>query len=134
MPTEFEVRLDGPTKTLLGAIRVLAEQAINLDTISIAQSDRGYMVRFLTGSEENVRTSLMKADLQFKENKVILVEVLNKPGQWLRVAQALADEGIEVNHSYRVGEANQNHVYAFGVSDYQKAKETCSRLGVCWAD
>jgi hypothetical protein len=134
MPTEFEVHLDGPTKTLLSAIRVLAEHSINLDTVSIAQLDRGYMVRFLTGSEENVRTSLMKADLHFKENKVLVVEVQNKPGQWLRVAQTLADDGVEINHSYRVGEANQNHVYAFGVSDYQKAKETCGRLGVCWAE
>lgn len=134
MPTEFEVLLDGPTKSLLNAIRVLADQRINLDTVSIAESEHGYMVRFLTGSEEDVRRSLMKADLNYKENKVLVIEMPNKPGQWLRVAQALADDGIEVSHTYRVGEANQNHVYAFGVSDYQKAKDSCGKLGVCWID
>ena len=46
MPTEFEVRLDGPTKTLLHGVRVLAEQRINLDTVSIAQSDHGYWSSF----------------------------------------------------------------------------------------
>ena len=52
----------------------------------------------------------MKADLHFRENKVLVVEVPNKPGQWLRVAQAMADEGVEVSHTYLVGQVDQNHV------------------------
>jgi hypothetical protein len=134
LPTEFEVRLDGPTKSLLSAIRVLAEQKINLDTVSVAKSDHGYLVRFLSGSAEDVRTAMMKADLHFRENKVLVIEIPNRPGQWLRVAQAIADDGIEISHTYRVGEENQNHVYAFGVSDYQKAKMSCGKHGVCWVD
>ena len=134
MATEFEVRLDGPTKSLLKAISVLATKKINLDTVSISPAERGYLVRFLTGSEENVRTSLMKADLPFKENKVLVIKMQNKPGEWLRVAQELADEGIEVSHSYRVGESHDSHVYAFGVSDYQKAKNVCKKFGECAVD
>ena len=116
------------------AIAILAEDKINLDSVSIAEAGRGYLVRFLTGSEEDVRNSLMKADLPFKENKVLMVEMPNKPGQWLRFAQALADHGVEVTHTYRVGESKDKHVYAFGVSDYQKAKSVCGPLGACSED
>ncbi len=131
MPTEFEVNLDGPTISLLKAIRVLADRSVNLDTVSISQSSHGYMVRFLTGSEEEVRRSLMMADLRYKENKVLVVEVPNSPGQWLRVAQMLAENGVEVSHTYRVGQTGEKHLYVIGVNDYPKAEEACSRLGLC---
>ena len=112
----------------------MADKRINLDTVSISQAGHGYLVRFLTGSEEDVRTSLMKADLSFRENKVLVIEIANKPGQWLRVAQKLADGGIEISHTYRVGEASGNHVYAYGVSDYAKARKLCRKLGKCAED
>lgn len=134
MATEFEVRLDGPTESLVKAISVLAGKRINLDTVTISPADHGYSVRFLTGSEEAVRTSLMKADLPFKENTVLVIQIPNKPGQWLKVAEALAKAGIEVSHTYRVGEADRNHLYAFGVSDYKKAKKVCGKLGECSMD
>ncbi len=131
MATEFEVRLDGPTESLVKAITVLAEERINLDTVAISRADHGYLVRFLSGSDEAVRTSMMKADLPFKENTVLVIGMPNRPGEWLRVADALAQSGVEVSHSYRVGEDGGRHVYAFGVNDYAKAKMVCGKLGEC---
>jgi len=131
MATEFEVRLDGPTSSLLKAIEVLAEEKINLDTVSIAPAAHGYVVRFLTGADESVRTSMMKADLPFRENQVLVIQVPNRPGQWLRVADALAKAGVEVSHTYQVGGKGRNNFFAFGVSDYGKAKKICTKLGRC---
>ncbi len=131
MTTEFEVKLDGPTKSLLKAVSILATKKINLDTVSITASGHGFNVRFLTGSEENVRTSLMKADLPFRENKVLVVGMPNKPGQWLKVAEALAEAGVEISHSYRVGEEGRSHIYVFGVTDYIKAKKACTKVAKC---
>lgn len=134
VPTEFEIALDGPTRSLLDAISVLAEDKINLDTVSITEAGHGYLVRFLTGSDEKVRTSLIKADLPFKENKVLVAQTANKPGEWLRVARAFADNGIDIKASYVLGQSGDAMRIVFVVSDHERARQICSTVAECSID
>ena len=94
MAAEFEMSSKGSSKSLLGAIAMLAEHDINLNTVATAKLEDRHVVKFLAGSEEEVRNMLMKADLEFRDRQVLVVDVFNKPGQWLRIAKALVDDGI----------------------------------------
>jgi len=134
MATEFEMSFTGSSKGLLDAIAMLAEHNINLNTVATAKIDDRYFVKFLTGSEEEVRRMLMKADLQFRDRQVLVVRVFNKPGQWLRVARALVEAGIEINASYLMGQKGDTMSLVFVVSDYEKARKICSRIAECSID
>ena len=134
MATEFEMSFTGSSKGLLDAIVMLAEHNINLNTVATAKIDDRYFVKFLTGSEEEVRRMLMKADLQFRDRQVLVVRVFNKPGQWLRVARALVEAGIEINASYLMGQKGDTMSLVFVVSDYEKARKICSRIAECSID
>lgn len=132
--TEFEMSFSGSSKNLLDAISVLAEQNINLNTIATAKIGDRFVIKFLTGSEEEVRRMLMKADLHYKDRSVLVVEMHNKPGQWLKVAKALVDSGVEISASYLLGQKGDSLRFVFAVSDYDKAKAACKKMAECSVD
>lgn len=134
MATEFELVFKGSSKGLLDAVAMLAEHNINLNTVATAKIGDQYYVKFLTGSEEEVRRMLMKADLQFRDRQVLVVNVFNKPGQWLRIAKALVDNEIEINASYLLGQKGDTMSLVFVVNDYEKARKICSRMAECSID
>lgn len=131
MATEFEMSFTGSSKEMLEAIALLAEHNINLETIATAKVDGRWVIKFLTGSEEEVRRSFMKADFHFKDRPVLVIEMSNKPGQWLKVAKALVGAGIEITASYMLSQRNDKQSFVFAVSDYQKAVSVCRILSEC---
>lgn len=134
MPTEFELTFTGSTKNLLAALAVLAEHEVNLNTIDTRKVGDNFIVKFITGSEEEVRRSFMKADLRFKDRRVLVVEMQNKPGQWLKVADGLVGAGVEIEASYMLSQKGDKQSFVFAVSDYQKARAICGKLGECSID
>lgn len=128
MATEFEMSFTGSSKNLLDAIAVLADHEVNMDTVATARVDDRFVIKFLTGSEEMVRRTFMKADIQFKDRQVLIIEMLNKPGQWLKVARPLVDAGVEINASYLLGQENERQRFVFAVDDWEKAKKVASKI------
>ncbi len=131
MPTEFELSFSGSSRNVLDAIAVLAEHNINLNTVATARTKDKYVIKFVAGSDDEVRASFLKADLPFKERRVLAVEMPNRPGQWLRVARALVDGGIDIEASYMLAMAPDSLRFVFAVSDYEKARSICLKLGDC---
>ena len=134
MATESEMSFKGSCRSMLDAISVLAEHNVNLETIATAKVDERWVIKFVTGSEEEVRRSFMKADLHFKEKPVMVVEMHNRPGQWLKVAKSLTDAGIEINASYLLSQKGDTQSFVFGVSDHDKARAVCRVLSECAVD
>lgn len=128
MTTEFELSVDGSSEDLLNAISLLAEHQVNLDTIATAKADDKYVIKFLTGCEEECRRTFMKADLPFKERKVLVVQMYNKPGQWMKAAKALLSAGVVVETSYLSGQEGDKLRFVFGVDDYDGAKAVIGQI------
>jgi hypothetical protein len=126
--TEFEMSFTGSSKNLLNALAVLADHDVNMDTVATAHVDDRFVIKFLSGSEEKVRGTFMKSDIQFKDRQVLIIEMFNKPGQWLKVARSLVDAGIEMKASYLLGQDNDRVRYVFAVDNYQKAKKVSSKI------
>jgi len=128
MTTEFELSVDGSNENLLSALSLLAEHQVNLDTIATAKVDDKYVIKFLTGCEEECRRTFMKADLPFNERKVIVVEMLNRPGQWIKAANALMKSGVSIETSYLSGQKNDKLRFVFGVDNFENAKSVIGQI------
>lgn len=128
MTTEFELSVDGSSENLLNAITLLAEHQVNLDTIATAKVDDKYVIKFLTGCEEECRRTFMKADLPYKERKVLVVQMYNKPGQWMKATRALLNAGVVVETSYLSGQEGDKLRFVFGVDDYEGAKAVIGQI------
>jgi hypothetical protein len=134
MATEFEVSISGSGKNLLDAIGILAEHGVNLNTIATTRNGNGYNVKFLTGNEEETRRTFIKADLPFKERKVLVVDVFNRPGQWVRAASHLVDAGVEFDGSYLLGQNGDKLRFVFAVNNYDMAKKVAGQFTECSMD
>lgn len=134
MATEFEISVAGPTKNLLDAISVLSGQLVNLETVATAKVGDKYVVRFITGNDDECRRAFMKADLPFSERKVLVLDVYNRPGQWLKAARCLVDGGVEMEGSYLLGQSSDRLRFVFGVSDYDRAKQIVGQITECSLD
>lgn len=134
MATEFEISVAGPTKNLLDAIGVLSSQLVNLETVATAKVGDKYVVRFITGNDDECRSAFLKADLPFNERKVLVLDVYNRPGQWLRAARCLIEGGVELEGSYLLGQKDDRLRFVFGVSDYPKAKRIVGQITDCSVD
>jgi hypothetical protein len=128
MTTEFELSVDGSSENLLNAFNLLAEHQVNLDTIATAKVEDRYVIKFLTGCEEECRRTFMKADLPFTERKVLVVEMFNRPGQWMKAARALVAAGFSLETSYLSGQKDNKLRFVFGVDDYEGAKQIIGQI------
>ena len=128
MTTEFELSVDGSNENLLSALSLLGEHQVNLDTIATAKVGDKYVIKFLTGCEEECRRTFMKADLPFNERKVIVVEMLNRPGQWIKAANALMKSGVSIETSYLSGQKNDKLRFVFGVDNFENAKSVIGQI------
>ncbi|MEM2892181.1 MAG: hypothetical protein QXJ32_06740 [Thermoplasmata archaeon] len=128
MTTEFELSLRGSCADMLGAIAVLGEHSINLNTIATAKVGDRWVIKFLTASEEECRRTFMKADLQFKERSVLVVDMQDRPGEWVRTARALADAGVEFDSSYLLGQKDDKLRFVFGAADVERARQAVAGL------
>lgn len=134
MTTEFELTFNGSSQNLLDAISVLADQGINLNTIATGKVDGKFVIKFITGSEEEVRRTFLKADLPFKERKVLIVEVHNRPGQWLKAARHLVDAGVGLEASYLLSQHAEKLRFVFVVDNFEMAKKVASQITECSMD
>lgn len=134
MVTEFELSVSGSSKNLLSTIEVLAEHNINLDTIATAKVGDRFVIKFLTGCEEECRRTFMKADLPFKERRVLVIDMFNRPGQWVRAARYLVNSGVELNACYLLGQEGNRLRFVFVVEDYEKAKKVAGQIAECAVD
>jgi hypothetical protein len=134
MATEFELTVPGSTKDLVNAVAVLAEHNVNLTTVASARVEDKFVVKFLTGNEEECRNSFMKADIDFKERKVLVLNVANRPGEWVKAARCLANADVEITTSYLLSRNGDKLSFVFAVSDYEKAKEIVGQLTECSVD
>ena len=134
MTTEFELSVNGSSKDLLDSIAVLADQDINLNTIATAKADGHYVIKFITGSEDEVRRTFIKADLPFKEKRVLIVEVHNRPGMWVKAAHHLVDGGVQLEASYLLGQHGDKLTFVFVVDNYERAKKIAGQITNCSMD
>lgn len=134
MATEFEVTISGSGKSLLDAIGILADHGVNLNTIATTRNGKGYNVKFITGNEEETRRTFIKADLPFTERKVLVVDVFNRPGQWVRAASHLVDAGVEFDGSYLLGQNGDRLRFVFAVNNYEMAKKVAGQFTECSMD
>ncbi len=107
---------------------------MNLDTIATGKTDGRYVVKFLTGNEEEVRREFIKADLPFKEQRVLVMEMYNRPGQWIKAAKCIAGAGVDIRASYLYGVQGDRMRFVFSVDDYEKAKKVACQIADCSAD
>jgi hypothetical protein len=128
MMTEFELSIMGSSEYLLDVVALLGEHGVNIDTVATARVGDRWVIKFLSGSEEEVRRTFVKAGLDFKERKVLIADMPNTPGEWVRTARALIDREVAIDTSYLLGLKDDKLRFVFGVDNPELAQEIAKGL------
>lgn len=84
---------------------LFAEKKINILGIASEVRDDSGLVRLALGQDADISSILSQAGFSSVETHIISVEVDDKPGQLLRLAEALADGKINITTVYGTGVA-----------------------------
>lgn len=123
---EFVVKTGSSTRNLLWIAEILAESGVNLTTVSLERLQGMACIRLLTEDEEACTRALMKADLDYCTRQVLVAEVLDKPGQWAKIARRLADGGLDILSSYLLSKDGRTAQVVFAVDDPKKGEKILS--------
>jgi len=128
LQTEFEVKVGSSTRNILHMAEILAEEGVNLTTVSIEKFEGDAYIRLLTSDSEAAARVLMKADMDYTTRPVLVAEVEDRPGRWARIAKKLADAGLEIEASYLLSRDGQRMKFVFAVNDPKKGEEVIADL------
>ncbi len=102
----------------------LAENNVNIDSISVETSEGNAIIRIITPSEDegDAKEALEKEGFKTFESDVLVLNMADKPGELASVSRKFAENGINIENVFLLSKQGAKSVLAFKVSDYDKAK------------
>jgi hypothetical protein len=99
----------------------VAEAKVNMNALcAYAVKNKAYFM-ILAERHTKVKNALTKAKLKIAEEDVVLVEMPNKPGEMQKVAQKIADAGIDILYVYGSAGPGKKSYCVFKTNNDRKA-------------
>jgi hypothetical protein len=80
-------------------------------------------VKIITDDELSTRKSLQRIGLEFKEFDVMLLDLVDRPGEIDKIAKRAAKAGLNIESLFLIGKKDSPAVLAVMTSDLKKAKD-----------
>ena len=128
---ETVVRMPNEMGLLDGMAKHVAEAGINLLAVTAWVEDADAVFRLLT--DDDVRTADLMREMghRVRQADVLVTEMSHTPGMLHRVAQALAQGGIDIRHLYATATAGQDRcLVVLGTTDNDHAMVVLNKAGL----
>lgn len=127
---QLSVFLENKPGRLREACSILADNQINLITLSLADTEQFGILRLIVSDSETAKTVLQEAGFVAKITEVIAVEVKDEPGGLSNVLKIEEDSGIGVEYMYAFTiKSGENAVMIFRFDDMDKAVDALQKAG-----
>ena len=117
---QFNILLDDKPGELARVTAALTHT--NLKSISTEKHKSGRtIVKLLTADANSTKMALGREDFEFSEAEILLVGLIDRPGELHKLAKRLGDEGVNISDIYTI----EKGTFALSVDKTQlgKAKE-----------
>jgi len=115
---EFAVQVENKPGSLSKVSEILAKSGINIEGMATEITENKGLIKIITNDANTTREALKKARLSFKVENVIVVEVINRPGELFKLTKKMANEKINIESIYMIGSER----FAIRVDNIGKAK------------
>lgn len=85
---------------LVAPCRALADAGINIVTLSVADTQRFGILRFIARDWKRAKTVLIEAGCVVNVTEVVAVEIPDRPGGLVEVLETLGKAGVNVEYMY----------------------------------
>jgi hypothetical protein len=105
--TQLSIFLDNRPGTLARTCQALAKEQINILAMSISDTVDHAVIRLVVSDAKKAAKILQGMQIAAYEHPVILMDVPNAPGSLAKIAEQLAEAGINIEYAYCTGSASQ---------------------------
>ena len=119
---QFSIEIKNRVGELAKVTELMAEHAINIVAIASEGSTSRRLIRVVTEDQASTRRALSRSGRDFSEQDILVVKMLDRPGELAKMARRLAREGISVESIYIFGKARGLTEIALAVDDLKRAR------------
>lgn len=120
MIQQITVFIENKPGRLTGILQVLAENGIDLNGITVADSSDFGVFRMILSDPQQGEIVLKQKGYIVKTTEVLAIDVHDTPGGLLRAMQLLSDEGVNVQYMYAFGTKLAAHAMIILKTDENK--------------
>ena len=127
---QLSVFLENREGRLSDVLRILAENNINILSLSLADTSEYGMLRLLVSKPEEGRKVLRENDLSATLTEIIAVKMSHEVGSLQKILTLLCDAGINIEYMYALLTGTKEAALAIKTSDPEVAINVLGRAGV----
>lgn len=120
---QFNVFVEDRVGELARVTEALAQNAINIRGLATDRFGPRPAVKVVTDDEASTRKALSKAGFAFEEADVLVVDLIDRPGEIAKVARRAARAGINISSVFLIGKKDTPAALALVTSDHKKAEK-----------
>lgn len=105
---QLSVFLENRPGVLARVCSILAEAGINILALAVHDTVDNAVVRFLVDHPTKALLLLEKEELYVMEQQVLVLELLNRPGELTRICQSLAEADLNISYAYCTARPDQH--------------------------
>lgn len=127
---QLSMFLENKEGRLSAALKVLADNGINISALSLADSDEYGVLRLIVDDADKAKQALTNAGITVATNNVIAIVMDDKPGGALAALELLSTNGISVEYMYAcIAKVTGKAIMVVRADDCQKADKILSDGG-----
>lgn len=100
---------------------------VNISSICAYGMEGKAYFMLLTDSNAKAKKALAGLGVKIEEGDVFAVDIPNKPGEMQKIADRIADAGININYMYGTASAGKSSICIFSTSDDKKALKVINK-------
>ena len=112
--------MDDKIGELARVTEALAQSAINIRGLATDKLGPRPSVKVITDDEASTRKALSRAGFAFEESEVLVIGLIDRPGEIARVARKVAKAGANINSVFLIGKKGTPAALALATNDWKK--------------
>lgn len=120
---QFNVFVEDKLGELARVAEALAQSAINIRGLATDRYGPRPAVKIITDDEVSTRKALARGGFEFEESEVVVVDLIDRPGEIAKVAKRAAKAGVNIGSVFLIGKKDTPAALALGTDDPSKAKK-----------
>lgn len=120
---QFNIYIEDKVGELARVTEVLAKSAVNIRGLATDKLGRGPSVKIITDDEASTRKALSRAGFDYEESEVLVVDLIDRPGEIAKIARQLARDGKNISSVFLIGKKDTPASLAVVTQDLKNVKK-----------
>ncbi len=127
MMKQITVLVENRPGALADVTEAIGRSGVNILSISAQGFENTGVIRILTTDVTSAVNELQKKGFDSIVNDIIVLKLIDKPGELFKVTKKLSKEGVNLRAVYIIGKEGEKTVVAIDPEDYKKALSVISK-------